>query len=422
MALSKTSVLHYWSSRYGLNPRIGGRPVYTRNSAATFSSQEGELDTAIVNTPRFDWATLNLPNGLTERRKVLSLELARSNLVSADINSWTASSETVTGGQADPAGGTSAFLLTATGVSGAVYRAIGYASSATKGASVRLKAGSSPISYFGIFDDSAVVWRHLVFVTWTNGVPSLSTNIGAGTLFPVKALGGGWYEIEISATGVIFTNTNSLRIYADAGGTTGSVYAFRPQTEDGVFPTSSINGFSTTRATDTLYWKYAPVPQASMFYLRFIERGTILLAGVGVFQLGSAASANPRILIDAQGTGYRLFHNNGSTAVSAPLAQIPAVGDTVELLGILYADGHCELIGSVNGGAVASASDATAAALAGAWSDTKLYANGAGTANTGAGGYAEVKVVKYADVAAATAQGRMDELRALELGPNGDVL
>ena len=40
----------------------------------------------------------------------------------------------------------------------------------------------------------------------------------------------------------------------------------------------------------------------------------------------------------------------------------------------------------------------------------------------GAGRYAEVKIVKYADVVGATAQARMDELRAFEIGASGEVL
>ena len=60
--------------------------------------------------------------------------------------------------------------------------------------------------------------------------------------------------------------------------------------------------------------------------------------------------------------------------------------------------------------------------LATAWSDTRLWLNSVGVIGVGANKFAEVKIVKYADVVASTAQGRMDELKNFELGPNADVL
>lgn len=411
--LTKESCLHYWSSRYGINPRVGGRPVFTRNSAGVFTTQEGELDGAIVNTPRSDWATVS-----GERRKVLLLELARTNLVDADFSSWSAQTITLTGSQPDPAGGAAASKLDSTVAGGHVVRVVTFTGNATKGISFRLKAGTAATSWIGL--DNSTAWRHLVLVTWTNGVPTLSTVSGSGSLFPVRPLGGGWYEIEVGADGVVAAETNRFFLYPAAGGT-GTVYAFRPQAENGPFPTSSINGFSATRAADSCYWNFPPVPQGMMAYSRHIERGSILNGGV-LWNINSLANANPQLLVGASGGFYIGFHHNGTSSVFPVLAAAPSLGDTVELVLQVAADGSLRIVQSINGAAVSSAGFTAALALPAAWSDTKLIANGQASSTLGATGLADLKFVKYADVVASTAQGIMDELRSFEVGPNSEVL
>jgi hypothetical protein len=89
------------------------------------------------------------------------------------------------------------------------------------------------------------------------------------------------------------------------------------------------------------------------------------------------------------------------------------------------ADGSVQIIQSINGAAVTAAGQSGAVPggpFAAAWSDTRLYANSTGASFVGSAKLAELKLVKYADVVASTAQGRMDEMRAFELGPNADVL
>src|SRR5688500_16378616 len=75
MPLSRSSVLHYWSARYGPLPIIGGDPVHTRNSASSWADGQGIVQSAIVNTPAFDHATIG-----GERRPTLSLSRAVTNI------------------------------------------------------------------------------------------------------------------------------------------------------------------------------------------------------------------------------------------------------------------------------------------------------------------------------------------------------
>lgn len=422
MALTKSSVLHYWSSRYGLNPRVGGRPVFTRNSAGLFTTQEGEVDTAIVNTPRFDWATLNLPSGLTERRKVLSLELASTNIIDLDLASWALTNVTPTTGQADPAGGTLAQLLNSTGAGGACSRTITY-TSGTKGFSLRLKAGSAANSLFGIYSNNLVDWRGAVGIAWSGGVPTLSLLGGSATLFPVRALGGGWYEIQVAIPGVVGSDTNITRLYPGGGGGTGSVYSYRPQVEALPFCTSVINGFGASRAADSCYWNFPPVPQAMMIYSRHVERADLSIDS-RVWHIGASGDSNPRLGLGWSGGNLRRirWQNAAGTEVTSDPGETTSPGDTIELVVPIQSDGKVQIIQAKNGGAVSDGALSAALALPSAWGDTKLWLNGVGASAVGAGGFAELKVVKYADVVASTAQGIMDEVRAFELGPNGDVL
>jgi hypothetical protein len=397
MSLSKSSVLHYWSSRYGINPRIGGRPVFTRNSAGLFTTQEGEVDTAIVNTPRFDWATLNLPNGQTERRKVLTLELARSNALVAPSDfsnaAWTKSTCAVTTGIADPAGGTSACTLTATAASGYAQQT--------------LSAGSS--------------------IVRTNTV-SLRRRTGTGQIQVINPQNTAWVNVTLTSDWQRFTIAGAAGTGRSGGimiavsGDAIDVWLF--QNEDGPFATSGIAaGSGASRAADSLYWNFPPVPQAMMVYSRHIEQGTLLGAGTSMrlWQISSVTSGTPQLEIYSDGSDYHLQHFT-TFGVNVVLAAASGVGDTVDLLAVTDPTGAVALYQSINGAAPTVVGPSGALAFSPAWSDTKFWLNSAGSIVPGANKFAEVKIVKYADMVGVTAADRMSELRSFELGPNGDVL
>lgn len=418
--LTKSSVLHYWSSRYGINPRVGGRPVFTRNSAGLFTTQEGELDSAIINTPRFDWATLNLPNGQTERRKVLTLELARTNVNATALGSWTSDGATITTGQADPAGGTNAGKVNHTGGNGRIYVGVSWTADGTKAIALGIQYGNGAGSTFRLYDVTAGVTRQQVQVTWTNGVPAAATTVGGGTILPIQPLVGGWYLLQFAPNSVVAANSNRVEILP---GTSNFFNIYRPTFENGAFSTSLLDP-SVSRAADSLYWNFPPVPQAMMIFLRFVERGTIASGnGTGLFYLGNAAGTEPRFLFYNSSGFYRAYHHNGVSAVAATLGTAPVYGDTVDLAGIFQSDGKVDIYQSINGAAVTSAGlSAGLSPLASAFSGQAMQVNNNGPSAVGAAQFADIKIVKFADVVASTAQGIMDELRAFELGPNGDVL
>lgn len=441
MALTKASVLHYWSSRYGINPRIGGRPVFTRNSAGLFTTQEGEVDTAIVNTPRFDWSVLNLPTSLTERRKVLTLELARTNgfTYSNDLTNaaWTKTQ--------------SSALLNAMGPDSVVNSASTLTEDATAANSHYVYHSASPItttvaqSASGYFKANGRS-RFQFDLNCAGGDLALEVNLTAGTATPsatggatllssgIIALGGGWYRAWISGTFAAATTTTLYLFLENAAGATtysgdgasGMLFYGLQHEIDELFPTAVIPTTSptATRATDSLYWNFPPVPQAMMVYVRFVEQGSVL-GGTqcGVVNIGGGGtSATPPLFMFFNVPGnYSAYHETSAGVVSSALADAPTLGQTVELIGILFADGSVQAIQSLDGAAVTSSVQSGVRALGVTWAAPKLWANQYYTIY-GANKFAEVKIVKYADVVASTAQGRMDEMRAFELGPNGDVL
>jgi hypothetical protein len=399
MALTKSSVLHYWSSRYGINPRVGGRPVFTRNSAGLFTTQEGEVDVAIVNTPRFDWATLNLPGGLTERRKVLTLELARSNRLVAPSDfsnaAWVKTSMTVTTGIADPAGGTSACTLTATAGPADLQQALSGLPSSMRTASFYLRRRT--------------------------GVGAIQILKADGFSLNTIVLTSNWQRFDAPSNAAAVTGYANVRITTSGD----AIDAWLGDLEDGPFVTSGIvAGSGASRAADSFYWNFPPVPQAMMLYHRFVEQ----MSGdfsASLFEIAGAAHAAAYFMAyrDNAFTGYRLVHQPAGTNVIAQLTTFPLVGDTCEHGYLIASDGSVRIIQSINGAAVTDSGFTAALALAAAWNGPRLWLGKFGDGTyVGSQKSADFKVVKYADVVASTAQGIMDELRAFELGPNGDIL
>jgi hypothetical protein len=210
---------------------------------------------------------------------------------------------------------------------------------------------------------------------------------------------------------------------SNSAAATGSCVIEQVQTElatlVGSSPIITAAG-SASRGPDSFYWSFPNVPQGMMIYLRFVERGGLALSA-RLLEISSSAGATPRFLVYGSSGLYTLTHDTGTPVSSAP-ATAPAIGDTVELVPVRTPLGAVQLYQSINGAAVTSGALSSALALAAAWADTKLWLNSEGATAVGLNAFADLRVVKYADVVGVTAQAIMDELRSMELGPNGDLL
>jgi hypothetical protein len=402
MTLSRSSVLLYWSSRYGLLPILGGKPTFARNSAGSVADARGELYDAIINTPRFSWET-DRSTPAAEKRAMLLLEAARQNTLgyTTDFSNavWVKTSVTVATGVLDPKGGTSACTLTATAAAGTVYQ--------------HLAAGSS-------LQRSNALWLRR---RTGAGAVNLLLSDGSAYSYAATGLSAVWQRFQVPAAAASTARWIGLSI-ATSG---DAVDVYNGQQEDALVSSSDIVNLAAgagTRAVDTCSWSFLPTPQGMMVFSRHVEGGSAALGAGVIWASCSAAGAAPYLFVHTPGAGvYRVVHTGTGAGVSASLAAGPAAGDTVDLLAVLNPNGSVELYQSINGAAVTSTTSGGSETLAAAWSGPALWLNSLGSgAAVGFNRFADLRAVKYADVVAATAQGRMDELRSLELGPNGDLL
>jgi hypothetical protein len=302
----------------------------------------------------------------------LLLEPQRTNLCirSEEFDTWTdVSTCNVTANTTiAPDGATTADTLTATLTASARRRDCTFTGDGEKAVAVFLKAGTSGLVRVALVDGTAPATRHSVNVTWTAGVPALTTNVGAGTLYPVQAYGNGWYRIMFSATGVVAANSNSVRIFPDVTSGTGTVLAWGAQAENAVVPSSYIPTAATTitRNADSLYWALASlVPREMTVYVRIINVGAFILTAAtrGAWHIGgTTAGANPRMSGFGAASGNQLvtLYHDGTTqrtALASP-SPVPVLADVVEGRSVLNPDWTVTSGVSVNGGAEVTATSA----------------------------------------------------------------
>lgn len=432
MTLTASSCLHFWSSRYGPVPIIGGKPVHTRSSAARTADQRGVIYAPIINTPRPSWDTID-----GERRTTLLLEQARTNAFTYseefDNAVWTKTTSSITANAVIAPDGT----LTGDKLVESVDNTNHYvaremvAPTANTPQSVSVFARAGERTWVAI---STIDLSNTAVTTFVNlATGAVGTTHGDHTT-TVRTLANGWYRIEVVRATSSGVSTPYVRVFTASadnttsyqGNGTSGIYIWGAQFEtdkgacSSYIPTASS---TASRSADTLYFDYPAPPQGMLAYVRFVESGSIKNTDSAIWDVTGATALNPRTLVYRTSAGYRGYHHNGTTELQTDvLGTSPALGDTVELLFVLAADGSAQLIQSINGGAVTNTPATAANTLASAWGGTRLWLNSFPASHTGMNRFAEIKFVKFADVAASTAQGRMDELRDFEVGASGEVL
>jgi hypothetical protein len=359
-----------------------------------------------------------IPTGGTLPIRTLLLEPQRTNLCirSEEFDTWTDSNTCNVSADAiaAPDGATTADLLTSTQIASLRRRSITFTADGEKCVAVFLKAGTSGRTVIRLRDGTAVVDRHQVRVTWTAGVPALSTATGAGTLYPVEALANGWYRILFSATGIVAANTNLFDVFPDDLAGTGTVYAWGAQAENAVVPSSYIptTTATVTRNADSLYFPFTAPPQAMTVYVRGVEQARPSSASpvdLGIVYIGSGTSGvDPRFLMrrSTSGAGYLVSHDNGVTPTSTGLVGAAAVrGDLIELRTVLASSGAVTIGASINNGAEATNGPSAAQALQAAWAGERIYLNSEASAGVGQFAFTHVVVT--------TGEQTMDTMRQL---------
>jgi hypothetical protein len=406
MALSLSSVLHYWTARNGVIPYVGGSPVHSRASIAKWVDQMAGVRDAPVNTPRFEWATIS-----GENRPVMRLERSRNNVIhnSEQFSQWTTSNATVTTDDAfAPDGTATADKITPSSLGGYV-----------RGNQITGNIIGTPVA--------VSVWMKSRSGT-KNVVLGVLSQTDASVLADTKTLTEKWQRFTLLGT-PSGTATTAYSMYLQSNADLSAFDVWGAQFEVDVLSATSYIKTTTaqaTRSAENFHWTFIYPPQTKYFYLRFIERGHVLdTNGPYLVSIGNASLAAAYVVMYRSGAGnfYRIEHHNGTTSVGATLSATPNIGDLVELLGAIGQDGSVTIVQSINGAPVTSVSSGPNT-LASNWSGRQLWLNGNSGVSTSIGhnDYAELKVVKAGDVVGGTSQAVMDELRAFELSGSLDII
>lgn len=220
-------------------------------------------------------------------------------------------------------------------------------------------------------------------LTWATHAVALAA--GTGTV-GVRDLGGGRYLVWLACTGTAAGtgaagNGRRVAIYPCSSGVAAkSCILHHAQMETAnAFPSSPVVTVAgaVARAADALSYPFLAPPQAMTLYAKFVERGSARSSTSR--RVVEVSAANPLVLMgQTSGSGVYNITNIDATAgqVMSSAAAAPAYGDTVELRGLLNADGSVQLGQALNNGAEAVAAASAALSLAAAWGTAVLYVNG----------------------------------------------
>lgn len=373
--------------------------TFTRADTASYIDKgAGTLKSAASGKARLNFVDLD-SDGVRETPALLQ-EMTRTNLItlSENFGSWTDSGTPVkTGSQADPGGGTAAYLIEDDSAAAEEYiaRSVSFTGNAVKAVSVWAKAGSAATSEIQIRDTTAGAYRMQAVITWTAGVPSVAMT--SGTHLQTQRYRGGWYRFLLASSAVTAANSHQMRL-SPAGATasaTGTCYFFGAQCEDAVFPSSYIptSGSTDARTVDSLTWPFLGRPQAMTIYVRFRELHTDT-ASAYVFLALTNGTTVPRLYLALNSANYECFYGNGFSSVTATVVANPVVGDVVELRVTITSTGVVTIARTRNGGTESVGSATSALTLPQAWFSQHLSLNMAGGAGVNMAEYLNAVVVR----------------------------
>lgn len=248
---------------------LGGAPLdsritFTRGTTATFVGSNGLIQSAAINTPRFDYDPVTLA------AKGLLIEEQRTNLItySEDLSNvaYTKPNVTINVDQiASPNGGVNADKVTGLAtISLKNVRTDVAAITAGTVYTVSAYVKAIDAQFISVtFDDGATtngVWASFDIINGTVTTSATAYGTGASAASSISALGGGWYRIRV--TGTAGTTATAARVafsIQPAGdtqfsnfSTTQAYYLWGIQVEAGTFATSYIPTVASqvTRSAD----------------------------------------------------------------------------------------------------------------------------------------------------------------------------
>lgn len=231
-----TNVLFFYRAGDSL-----AQATFSRADGATYVAKGlGTLSTAASGKARITWISTVGSTGV-RNTPALSLERSQTNRVpwSEKLSTWSGSA-TLTSGQADPKGGTAAWLVADTSTSAVRSKTIAVTLTATSrwNPSIFLKQGTTSSTagvHIRLRDVTSSANRASVTVTWSSGKPTPTVGTGSSWEGPAAHRGGWWRITWRGTTATSTANTHQFEIYPAGSpsivGLKGDVYVYGAQVE-----------------------------------------------------------------------------------------------------------------------------------------------------------------------------------------------
>jgi hypothetical protein len=369
--------------------RLDSRVTFTRTSTATYVDENGIIQTAAANEPRFDH------DPITGESLGLLIEESRTNLVtsSADlISSWTINETTTSSNLGvSPDNSLTADSIIPTITSNVVHRIY------------RLFTVSTSINYtfsFFIkpFGYNKVFLRiggqnNSPLVVWNTSTKTIDFTAGTFISSSIQEYPNGWYRVSltmntntsahapnIGAVSDSFT-TNSVNEVIFTGDGNSGAYVWGAQLEQGSFPTSYI---PTSESTVTRSAEFASITGTNFSNIYNASEGTLYLEAIG--KGAGNSGSNATFQVDDGTSNNRISVINDNETVVSSLITIsgsqtnftfsPSFTTEFNKNVIAYKSG--DIATSLNGSTVVTNTSITTLPTVNSF---RLASNGSGTSN-----------------------------------------
>ena len=379
MTLGIADSLFHWVKEHGsVAPTVGGRPAFVRAGNA-FTEQTEALSLVLpIDTPRFE------PDGL-RLELVQDNELSDPFSVDDTTSPWDKTASMTVTAATSFYDGRIAYQHDSSASQIIRSQTIGVFTANPETCYVDIEPDDATVVTLGVYDSTAGDWVLIMKGTYSTGVTTeILSGLGSAEdhgMYKLKKIGpngGPMWRVWFTVTPANPGNTRYVRLYPLGNfNSTTTAYIHYVDYVEASFFTSPKEGI---RVIENFYWANGPKPQAMVRYLRFVElmdNGGVPAARIWTTEDTGSDTTEWKMFRNSD-TAYRLYIQNAGNVASSNLTMSPDVGDLMESVSILNADGSGRLVMRKNSGAVSAvAVVAPTGGLPIAWDGGSLVLNGA---------------------------------------------